>query len=63
MTANRKRITISVTPDIAADLDNAWKENFCQTSQNEMMRALILKGLDVLKTKGQSGCMKHNKSA
>lgn len=50
MATDLKRFTISVTPDIETDLDRAKKEYFYKTTQNEMIRALIMKGLDVLKS-------------
>ena len=50
MTKNLKKFTFSVTPDIEADLYAVKKEHFCSTTQNEMLIALITKGLNTLKS-------------
>lgn len=50
MASDLKRLTISVTQDIETDLELAKKEHFGKTTQNEMIRALIAKGLDSLRT-------------
>lgn len=63
MATDLRRFTISVTSDIEADLDTAKKEHFYKTTQNEMIRALIIRGLNVLKTEGEGSAIKHNKSA
>lgn len=54
MATDLKRFTISVTPDIETDLDIAKKEYFYKTTQNEMIRTLIMKGLDVLKSEDKN---------
>lgn len=46
MASDLKRLTISVTQDIETDLETAKKEHFGKISQNEMILALIAKGLD-----------------
>ena len=57
MTTDLKRFTISVTPDVEADLDTAKKEHFYKTTQNEMLRTLIVKGLNVLKTEEEGSAI------
>ncbi|MGB8452478.1 MAG: hypothetical protein WCD89_09105 [Anaerocolumna sp.] len=59
MATDFKRFTISVTPDIEADLDIAKKDYFYKATQNEMIRALIIKGLNILKTEGESSAMRQ----
>lgn len=49
MATKLKRFTISVTSDIEADLDKIKKEYFYKTTQSEMIRTLITKGLNVIK--------------
>ncbi len=63
MATTRKRFTISITPDIEADLDITKKEYFYKDTQNEMIRALIIKGLNVLKAENEKQAAVHNKSA
>lgn len=60
MSTDLKRFTISVTPDIEADLDTVKKEHFYKATKNEMIRTLIIKGLDALKTEGDSNVTKCN---
>ena len=48
MAANLKRVAISVSPDMEAELRLAKEELFCNATQNEMIRQLIQKGLDSL---------------
>lgn len=57
-----KRFTISVTPDVEADLDTAKKEYFYKTTRNEMIRALITKGLNVLKMENEASSAKNNEN-
>ena len=41
MAANLKRVAISVSPDMEAELRLAKEELFCNATQNEMIRQLI----------------------
>ncbi len=46
MDADLRRFTISVTPEMKEQLDKAKNENFCEKSQNAMLRDLIVLGLN-----------------
>lgn len=50
MATNLKRFTISVTPDMKEELTDLKQEKYYNTTQNEMIRELIKKGLIALKT-------------
>lgn len=50
MASEKKRFTISVTPSMEVDLDAAKKERYYKGTQTEMIRDLILRGLDSLKS-------------
>ena len=49
MTTEMKQIEISITPSMEADLIAAKKENYCQETQNDMIRDLIIRGLMSIK--------------
>lgn len=44
----KRRYTISVTPDLEEDLEQAWKKKYSQTPRSEMIRELLRIGLDSL---------------
>ena len=46
----QRRYTISVTPDLEEDLEQAWKKKYSKTPRSEMIRELIRSGLDSLET-------------
>lgn len=54
MGTNLKRFTISVTPDMEAELDSAKKEYYYRGTHNDMIRDLISRGLDSLKKEPQN---------
>jgi len=49
MPTNLKRMTFAVTPDMESLMDEA-KRMFYDSTQSEMIRALIMAGLSTLKT-------------
>lgn len=63
MATNLKRVTISVSPDMEAELRWAKKQLFCNVTQNEMMRKLIQKGLDSLHPEDGPGLCQSEKTA
>ncbi len=63
MAAEMRRFTISVTPDMEKDLDFAKKTWYCEKSQNEMMKDLIIRGLNLLKGEHRIGTDSHEKTA
>ena len=54
MAAGSKRMTIVVTPDMEPIIDKA-KQMFYNCTQSEMIRTLIVDGLDTLDAKEESG--------
>ena len=48
MATGLHRFTISITPAMETALDRAKQEHFYKVSQNEMIRQLILRGLEAL---------------
>ena len=46
-----KRFTISVTPSMESSLDKAKQAFYYKNTQNEMIRDLIIRGLETLDTK------------
>jgi len=50
MATNMRRFTISVTPDMNMELDEAKKETYYKSTQNDMIRDLIMRGLQNLKS-------------
>ena len=49
MSSEMRRFTISITPDMNVKLDEAKKETYYRDTQNEMIRDLIIRGLQGLK--------------
>lgn len=49
MATDLKRFTISVTPNMEAELDSAKKERYYKGTRNDMIRDLISRGLASLK--------------
>lgn len=58
MATKLKRFTISITPEMEVDLDAAKKEHFYNTNQNDMIRTLIIRGLEALKI--ENDCKKNS---
>lgn len=50
MATTLKRFTISITPSMEEDLDILKKEYYYRNTQNDMIRDLICRGLDSLKS-------------
>ena len=48
MATKLKRVTLVITPSIQKSLDYVKKEMFYNTTQSEMIRALIEYGLEVI---------------
>ena len=44
----KRRYTISVTPDLEEDLEQAWKKKYSKAPRSEMIRELLRIGLDSL---------------
>ena len=63
MAANLKRVAISVSPDMEAELRLAKEELFDNATQNEMIRQLIQKGLDSLHPQDGSGQGQQERTA
>ena len=53
MATDLKRFTISITPSMEADLDAAKKERYYKSTQNDMIRDLISRGLAALKAENE----------
>ncbi len=51
MDTNMKRFSVSLTPDLVADLDALKKDKFYNSNQSEMIRFLITLGLEACKRK------------
>lgn len=49
MATQLKRFTISITPEMEADLDAAKQMHYYRNTQNDMIRDLINRGLAALK--------------
>lgn len=49
MATDLRRFTISITPTMETDLDRVKKECYYKSTQNEMIRDLILRGLETLR--------------
>lgn len=62
MATNLKRFTISITPDMEKDLDAAKRERYYNTTQNEMIRELINKGLATLWTEPKGSLCQHERT-
>ena len=63
MTANSKRFTISVTESMEKELEAVKQEVYSGTSQDEMIRVLIRRGLASLKEGGDTKERKRRESA
>ncbi len=46
MATDLKRFTISITPKMEADLDSAKQRRYYRDTQNNMIRDLIVRGLE-----------------
>lgn len=55
MAVDLRRITISVTPALDADLKKAKQEYYFEKTKNDMMKDLIVRGLSALKEDGNPG--------
>lgn len=49
MGTNMKRFSISLTPDLEADLDALKKDKFYNNNRSDMIRFLITLGLETMK--------------
>lgn len=59
MATDMRRFTISVTHNIDMELDKAKREIYYKDTQNEMIRDLIIRGLQNLETEKatkENGC-------
>ena len=63
MATKLKRFTISVTPKMEVGLDAVKKEYFYNTTQTEMIRQLIMRGLDSLMNDSDNKINQHKESA
>ena len=50
MDTDLRRFTISITPSMEVDLRMVKKERYCQDTQNDMFRDLIIRGLASLQS-------------
>lgn len=50
MAADLRRFTISISPSMEVDLGMVKKERYCQDTQNDMIRDLIVRGLASLQS-------------
>lgn len=50
MDTDLRRFTISITPSMEVDLRMVKKERYCQDTQNDMIRDLIIRGLASLQS-------------
>jgi metal-responsive CopG/Arc/MetJ family transcriptional regulator len=64
MATTMRRFTISVTPDLDAELDVVKKECYYKNNQNDMIRDLIARGLQTLRSENlsQEGAAGNEKS-
>ena len=53
MATGLRRFTISVTPAMEIELGRARKERYYKVTQNEMIRDLIIRGLESLNLKSE----------
>ena len=66
MATDMRRFTISVTSNMDVELNKAKKETYYKNTQNEMIRDLIMRGLQNLeaeKATKKSGCEKASWNA
>ena len=60
MATTLRRFTISVTPSMDADLDAAKKERYYKSTQSDMIRDLISRGLEALKAENEAENDEHD---
>lgn len=60
MATTLRRFTISITPSMDADLDAAKKERYYKSTQNDMIRDLISRGLEALKAENEAENDEHD---
>lgn len=63
MAANLKRLTISITPTMELDLEQAKEKCYDKVTQNDMIKDLIIRGLEAFEkeNKGiQKGDSNHS---
>ena len=63
MAANLKRLTISITPTMELDLEQAKEKRYDKVTQNDMIKDLIIRGLEAFEkeNKGiQKGDTNHS---
>ena len=63
MATTLRRVTISITPSMDADLDAAKKERYYKSTQNDMIRDLISRGLEALKAENEAENDEHDKAS
>ena len=63
MAANDRRFTISVSPGMNEELILAKEGKYRNTTQNEMLRELILKGLESLQGEHPTLSCHHEQTA
>ena len=60
MATTLRRFTISITPSMDADLDAVKKERYYKSTQNDMIRDLISRGLEALKAENEAENDEHD---
>lgn len=60
MATTLRRFTISITPSMDADLDAVKKERYYKSTQNDMIRDLICRGLEALKAENEAENNEHD---
>lgn len=63
MATDMRRFTISITPDMDMELDEAKKETYYKNTQSDMIRDLIMRGLQNLKQEKAVKGRAHEQSA
>lgn len=53
MAADLRRFTITISPSMEVDLGMVKKERYCQNTQNDMIRDLIVRGLASLQSESE----------
>lgn len=54
MKSNLKRFTVSIPPEMEADLDSVKQRLYYRNTQNDMLKGLIIRGLETLKEEKES---------
>lgn len=54
MATDLKRFTISVTPEMEADLDAMKQRHYYRDTRNTMIQDLIIRGLEALKAEDEA---------